>query len=150
MSYMIDTKCYLSPAVAFKEFGGDMFAGVAFWPSVSVAVHTADPYVIKVLSLHRVLSIASRSLRLHDSKSPPNIVLSPSLSSSTSHSISLDPTFFRLKVKSGVAIARLLRVPSARRIIVSYGKRRLKLSWTSLHTGIYRGMEAKLKSPVSS
>ena len=47
---MIGTECYLSPAVAFKEFGGDIFAWVAFWPSVSVAMHTADPYVIKVLT----------------------------------------------------------------------------------------------------
>ena len=147
---MIDTKCYLYPAVAFKEFGGDMFTGVAFWPSVSVAVHTADPYIIKVLSLHCMLSIVSRLPHLHDSKSPPSIVLSPSLSPSTSHSISLDPTFFWLKVKSGIAIARLLHIPSVRWIIVLYGKRQLKLSWISLHTGIDRGMEAKLKSPVSS
>ena len=138
MSYIIDTKCYLSPFAAFKEFGGDIFAGVAFWPSVDIYLLIADPYVIKVPSPHRVFSIISRSPRLHDSKSPPNIVLSPSLLSSTRHSVTLDPAFLRRKVKSGVAIARLLRVPLARRIIVSYGKRQLKLSWTSLHTGVDR------------
>ena len=138
MSYIIDTKCYLSLAAAFKEFGGDIFAAVAFWPSVSVVMHTADPYVIKVRSLHRVFSIVSHSPRLHNSKSPPSIVLSPSLLSSTRPSVTLDQAFLRLKAKSGVAIARLLRVPLARRIIVSYGKRQLKLSWTSLHTGVDR------------
>lgn len=147
MSYMIDTK-KCSPPAAFKEFGGDIFAAVTLWPSVSVGLQIADPYVIKVRPLHRVPSIVSRSPRLHDSKSPHNMVLSPSLLSSTSHSTSLDPTFLRVKVKSGVVIARLLRVPLARRIIVSYGKRQLKLSWTSLHTGIDRGTETKLKSPV--
>ena len=138
MSYTIDTKCYRSPAVAFKEFGGDIYAGIYFWPSVSAIINTADPYVIKVRSLHRLFSIVSRSPRLHDSKSLPNIALSPSLLSSTRHSISLDPAFLRLKVKSGVAIARLLRVPLARRIIVSFGTRQLKLSWTSSHTGVDR------------
>ena len=148
MSYMIDTKkCYPSP-VAFKEFGGDIFTAVTFWPSISVGLHIADPHVIKVHPLHHLPSIVSRSLRLLDSKSSPNIVLSPSLLPSTNHSTSLDPTFLRVKVKNGVAIAKLLRVPLARQIIDSYGKRQLKLSWTSLHTGIDRGTETKLKSPV--
>lgn len=77
------TNLYLPSAAAFKAFDGDMFAAVAFWPSVGVVLHTADPHVIKVHSLLHFLTIITRSCRLGNSKLPPTIVLSPSLSPST-------------------------------------------------------------------
>jgi len=44
-------------------FDGDIFAGVAFWPSLSVALQTADPHIIKVHSLPPLLTIICRSHR---------------------------------------------------------------------------------------
>ena len=48
---MVDTKLNLSYIAAFKEFDLDIFSVAGFWPSVGVALHTADPYVIKVRKL---------------------------------------------------------------------------------------------------
>jgi hypothetical protein len=141
------TEWYLSSAAAFKEFGGDILPGSpsghqSLW-SCRQRIHT-----LSRCAHYSVSSLVSVSPRLDDSKSPPNIVLSPSRLSYTNHSIFLDPTFLRLRVKSGVAIARLLRVALARRIIVSYGRRQLKLSWTFLHAGIDTGTGPKSKSQV--
>lgn len=54
--------CLLLHGAAFKAYDGDMFAAVTFWPSVGVAVHTADPYVIKV---HILRSLRSPSYPIH-------------------------------------------------------------------------------------
>jgi hypothetical protein len=45
---MVGTDLGLSFTAVFKEFDADIFAGVTFSPTVSVALHTADPHVIKV------------------------------------------------------------------------------------------------------
>src|SRR5258706_1030046 len=45
---MVDTKLNLTEVEACKEFDVDKFSVVGFWPSVGVALHTADPYIIKV------------------------------------------------------------------------------------------------------